>query len=87
MITLEKIKQIMDNADWATNVIWGRCTVVVCKLENGFILTETSCCDNEEDYDHDYGVSECMQKIENKIWELEIYREREEEMDGKTKED
>lgn len=73
-VTSEQIKSIMDNAEWATNVIWGRCTIVTCKLQNGFILTESSACVDETNYDHEIGVEACMKRIEDKVWMLEGYR-------------
>lgn len=85
-VTNEQVRKILDNAEWATNIIWGRCSVVTCKLENGFILVESSASMTEENFDHKIGVEECMKRIEDQIWKMEGYRMIC-DAHGKTKED
>lgn len=46
---------------------------LVCRLENGFVLVESSACVDPDNYDHELGVKVCMDKIKNKLWELEGY--------------
>ena len=45
-------------------------TVVHVTLKNGFTVTESSSCVDPENYSKDIGVEICLERIENKIWEL-----------------
>ena len=54
--------------------VFGKCTVVACKLPSGFVLVESSACVSPENYDQELGESICRDRIINKLWELEGYR-------------
>lgn len=43
------------------------------QLPNGFILTESSACVDPANFDEQIGYEICMNRIENKIWEMEGY--------------
>ena len=43
-ITQEDINAILDKTQWTVEEFHEKCTVVVAKLPNGFILTESSAC-------------------------------------------
>ena len=73
-VTQEVVKAIMANSTFDVETMFHKCTVVACKLPNGFVIVETSACVSPENYDEKIGVEICMKKIENKIWELEGYR-------------
>ena len=73
-ITEEYIAEIMENSDFEISTVFDKCTVVSCRLPNGFVITESSACVSPENYDEDMGAEICFKKIENKIWELEGYR-------------
>lgn len=73
-VTQKQIDEIMDDADITVNTTYDKCTVVSVKLPNGFVITESSACVSPENYDKDMGVDICMNKIINKVWELEGYR-------------
>ncbi len=45
-------------------------TAVQTVLKNGFMLTETSSCVDPSNYDEKLGASVCINKINDKIWEL-----------------
>ena len=45
-------------------------TVVRCVLRNGFEIYETSTCVDARNYNQEIGQQICMERIENKIWEL-----------------
>ena len=72
-ITQEQINRIMDEAEWKVMTLWGKCTVVACKLPNGFTLTESSGCVDPKNYDAKLGEEICRGKIEDQIWKLEGY--------------
>ncbi|EEM01929.1 MULTISPECIES: Gp49 family protein [Bacillus] len=73
-VTQQDIDNILEKTQWTVEEFHGKCTVVVAKLPNGFILTESSACVDSADYDMDIGMECCKERIVNKIWELEEYR-------------
>lgn len=73
-VTEDIIESIMKNSKFVVDTVFDKCTVVTCKLPNGFIIVESSACVSPENYDEEVGVNICLDKIENKIWELEGYR-------------
>lgn len=73
-ITQEHIDEIMENSTFDVDTLFGKCTMVACKLPNGFVIVEYSACVSPENYDYKMGEEICMKKIKDKIWELEGYR-------------
>ncbi|AFQ27318.1 Gp49 family protein [Bacillus thuringiensis] len=73
-ITQEDINAILDKTQWTVEEFHGKCTVVVAKLPNGFILTESSACVDPTNYDVNIGIECCKERIVDKIWHLEGYR-------------
>jgi len=73
-ITEEYIAEIMENSEFEVHTVFDKCTVVSCRLPNGFVITESSACVSPENYDKDTGAEICFNKIADKIWELEGYR-------------
>ena len=74
VITEEYIADIMENSEFEIHTVFDKCTVVSCRLPNGFVITESSSCVRPEDYNVDTGTEICFNKIADKIWELEAYR-------------
>ena len=72
-VTQERINYLMKNAHWDVQTVYGKCTVVSCQLENGFVLTESSACVDPENYDPEIGVEICRKRIEDRLWYLEGY--------------
>lgn len=72
-VTQEYIDQLISRADIEAETFFDKCTVVVCRLESGFVLVESSACVDPDNYDHELGVKVCMDKIKNRLWELEGY--------------
>lgn len=73
-ITEEYIADIMENSDFEVSTVFDKCTVVSCRLPNGFVITESSACVSPKNYDEDMGAEICFDKIADRIWELEAYR-------------
>lgn len=73
-ITREYISEIMENSEFETFTTFDKCTIVSCRLPNGFVITESSSCVNPEDYNEELGADICFDKIAEKIWDLEAYR-------------
>lgn len=68
-----RIDHLMDTATYDVKTVHDKCTVVVAKLENGFILTESSACVDPANYDAAMGERLCKDKIRERLWELEGY--------------
>lgn len=72
-VTKERIDHLMETAEYDVYTQFSKCTIVSAKLENGFILTESSACVDEANYDPALGIKICKEKIRDKLWELEGY--------------
>lgn len=72
-VTQSVIDELMESCDIAVTTAFDKCTIVACKLPNGFVIVESSSCVDPANYDEDMGVDICMKNIENKLWELEGY--------------
>lgn len=73
-ITEEYIEEIMENSEFEVHTTFDKCTMVACKLPNGFVVSASSACVSPEDYDKNIGFDNCYEKIFNQVWELEAYR-------------
>ena len=73
-ITKEYIDKIVEKTEFNVTTVFDKCTVVVAKLPNGFVITENSACIDKKNYNRNLGYEICREKIINKIWELEGYR-------------
>lgn len=72
-VTSQQIKDILDNARIEVETVMDKCTIVTCRLPNGFILVESNACIDPVNYNETLGLNICMKRIENKVWELEGY--------------
>lgn len=72
-VTQSVIDALMESCDIAVTTAFDKCTIVACKLPNGFVIVESSSCVDPANYDEDMGVDICMKNIEKKLWELEGY--------------
>lgn len=72
-VTQAVIDELMESCDIAVTTAFDKCTIVACKLPNGFVIVESSSCVDPANYDEDMGVDICMKNIEKKLWELEGY--------------
>ena len=77
-ITSEMVEEILSNSEIMTETVFDKCTIVSCRLPNGFVIVESSACVSPENYNEEMGLNICLDKITNKIWELEGYRLQEE---------
>lgn len=73
-ITQADIDNLIKEAQIDVKTIFDKCTVVAVQLKNGFVLVESSSCVDPVNYDEAMGVSICMERIKNKLWELEGYK-------------
>lgn len=73
-VTKEMVNNIILNSEIVCQTRLGKITVVTLVLPNGFTITESSASVSVENYDYQYGIKICMDKIEDLIWKLEAYR-------------
>lgn len=72
-VTKEQIESILKKSEFICETHFDKCTVLTCRLPNGFTITESSACVDPKNYDKSIGRATCMYKIRNKLWELEGY--------------
>ena len=72
-VTSLQIEEIMENSEYEFYTAFDKCTIVACRLPNGFVIVESSACVDPKNYDVDKGIDICLDKIMNKLWELEGY--------------
>ena len=65
---------LIENAEYEVFKSFDKCTIVSCRLPNGFVITESSVCIDPESYNEDLDIDICLSRIENKVKELEAYR-------------
>lgn len=73
-IIMEQIEEIMEHSEIEAYTAFDKCAVVSCKLPNGFVIVESSSCVGPYEYDEEYNIDVCLDKIADKIFELEAYR-------------
>ncbi len=73
-VTQEQIDGLLDKAYIEYQTVLGKTTIVVVQLENGFTITESSSCVDPVNYDAKLGYEICIERIKNKLWELEGYK-------------
>lgn len=73
-VTQEQIDNLIKKADIDVRTVFDKCTLVTVKLENGFVITESSSCVDPKNYNENIGKEICIERIKNKLWELEGYK-------------
>ena len=73
-ITQEHIDALIRESQINVKTVFGKCTIVAVQLKNGFVLVESSSCVDPLNYNEAMGMSICIDRIKNKLWELEGYK-------------
>ena len=68
------IEKMISESDILTQTVFNKCTIVTIRLPNGYVISEYSACVSPDDYDEDLGYKICIDKIKNKLTEMEAYR-------------
>lgn len=68
------IDALYREADKSERIVFDKCLVLSVKLQNGFVITESSACVDPKNFSVKVGLQICEEKIKNKLWELEGYR-------------
>lgn len=76
MVSEKDIDSLVLESEILCQTRLGRITVVTMVLPSGFVITETSSSASTENYNYQYGIENCIKKIKDKLWELEVYREK-----------
>ncbi len=72
-ITIEDINELIENSEVTVATAFDKVTIVTCKLPNGFVITESSGAVDKANYSEELGKNVCLERIKNKLWELEGY--------------
>lgn len=67
------IDQLIGEATISCQTLFNKCTIVAVQLKNGFVLVESSACVDNANYDQELGKQICLERIKNRLWELEGY--------------
>lgn len=73
-VTSDVIDAIIEDSEISIATAFDKCTIVACRLPNGFVIVESAACVDPDNYDEEIGVEACMERIYDKVWELEGYR-------------
>ncbi len=73
-VTKEQVEKIISKSTMDVKTVFDKCTIVTCVLPNGFVIVEYSACVDPKNYDENIGAKICLEKIKDKIWELEGYK-------------
>jgi hypothetical protein len=72
-ITIDEVEAILAASEIDVYTVHDKCTVVSCKLPNGFVLVESSGAVDVNNYSEEVGEAICLAKIRDSIWKLEGY--------------
>lgn len=73
-VCTDHVATMLKNSDIKVITVFDKCTIVSCRLPNGFVITESSACVSPENYNRDLGIEICYNKIADKVCELEAYK-------------
>lgn len=73
-VTQEQIDSLIEESQIQTITMGTKTTVVMVVLKNGFTLVESSSCVDKDNYNQELGKEICIDRIKNKLWELEGYK-------------
>jgi hypothetical protein len=72
-VTQEQIDRLIEQSEVAIHTVFGKTTVVSVRLKNGFVFVESSSCVDPSNYNEKLGAEICLERIKNKLWEMEGY--------------
>jgi hypothetical protein len=72
-VTQEQIDAIIAGSDIRPYKFGDKTTVLHVVLPSGFIIFESSSCVDPANFDEVIGYEICMERVINKVWELEGY--------------
>lgn len=69
----EKIDNLIKESTTRIYTVFDKVTIVAVQLPNGFVLVESSGAVDKKNYDADIGFEISLEKIKDRLWELEGY--------------
>lgn len=72
-ISKKDIDKILEDSFMEVEQYGNKTTVLKATLPNGFVIVESSSCVDPKNFDMKVGEEICLDKLVNKIWELEGY--------------
>lgn len=73
-VTSDMVDELIDNSEVIVDTLFDNCTMVALRLPNSFVIVETSACVDPDNYSEEIGFDICMERIRNKVYELEGYK-------------
>lgn len=73
-VTHADIDKLIREAQVTVKNAFGRCVIVAVELKNGFVLVESHTFEDPMHYNEAMGMAMCIERIKNKLFELENYR-------------
>ena len=73
-LTEDSIESLIRQSTIETCKMGQKTTVVMLQMPNGFEIVGSSACADPADYNHELGKTLALNRIRDKIWELEAYR-------------
>ena len=86
LITKKDIDNILKDTLIKVEQYGDKTTVLKATLPNNFVIVESSSCVDPANFDMKIGEEICMDKLVNKIWELEGYKLQSKFMEEKKNE-
>lgn len=86
LITKKDIDNILKDTLIKVEQYGDKTTVLKATLPNDFVIVESSSCVDPANFDMKIGEEICMDKLVNKIWELEGYKLQSKFMEEKKNE-
>jgi hypothetical protein len=72
-VTQEQVNGILKNSTIEFENFGEKTVVAKCVLPNGFVIVEYASCVDPAHFDEKIGKDICLERISNKVWELEGY--------------
>lgn len=72
-VTQQQIDEIIANGKVEVMTLGEKTTLVKFTSKEGFEIVATSACVSPENYNEEKGKEICLEKVKNKLWELEGY--------------
>ena len=73
-VSIQRVEEVMNHSKVVVYKAFDKCTVVVCQLPSGFVIVESSSCVDPKNYDEQMGVEICMNRIKDRVFEMEAYK-------------
>ena len=73
-VSIQRVEEVMNHSKVVVYKAFDKCTVVVCQLPSGFVIVESSSCVDPKNYNEQMGIEICMNRIKDRIFEMEAYK-------------